>query len=304
MALKGNLQDFGLTQLLNLINLARKTGALQLSRPPAAATLFFREGKLIDASVEGHSTELTTLLFRLGKISAEQQKSILSHATVRTDKEIALLLINAGYVSQADIVQAVRSQLLDTVYLLFTWNEGTFFFEPAVLPPDERITVPIHLEGVIMEGTRRVQEWEMLQDELPDLDMAMKFTERPDTNLRNINLSVDEWRVISFINPRNSIRQIAEVNKMNEFQIRKIVYRMMSAGLVELRHPDGAPPKRLITPPSPAAPPVEAVPAMRRAVPTTTVTTAPPPSPAPAPSTPLALGRNVVMRLINRIRQI
>ena len=28
MALKGNLRDFTITQLLNLINLARKTGAL------------------------------------------------------------------------------------------------------------------------------------------------------------------------------------------------------------------------------------------------------------------------------------
>jgi hypothetical protein len=36
MALKGNLQDFSLTQLLNLINLARKTGALSLSRNEGA----------------------------------------------------------------------------------------------------------------------------------------------------------------------------------------------------------------------------------------------------------------------------
>ena len=30
MALKGKLEDFGITQLLNLINLARKTGTLYL----------------------------------------------------------------------------------------------------------------------------------------------------------------------------------------------------------------------------------------------------------------------------------
>ena len=306
MALKGNLKDFSLTQLLNLVNLARKTGALRLNRAPSAtANLYFREGKLVDATLDGQTAELTTLLFRIGKISAEQQKSILTHATVRTDKEIALLLINAGYVNQADIVQAVRSNLLDTVYLLFTWGDGGFFFEQTLLPAEDRITVPIHLEGVIMEGTRRVQEWEMLQDELPDLDMAMKFTERPNTNLRDINLSVDEWRVISFINPRNSIKQIADVNKMNEFQIRKIVYRMISAGLVELVHPEGVAPKRLLgsrpvveLPPAPA-------PGARR--PTPAVATAagpamPPPAPPPPPSG--GVGRNVIMRLINRIKQI
>lgn len=306
MALKGNLQDFSLTQLLNLINLARKTGALQLNRSPSSARLYFREGKYIDARLDGQTPELTTLLMRLGKINSEQQKAILSHATVRTDKEIALLLINSGYITQNEIIQAVRSHLLDTVYLLFTWNDGSFFFEPAALPSEDRITVPIHLEGVIMEGTRRVQEWEMLQDELPDLDLAMKFTERPDTNLRNINLSVDEWRVISFINPRNSIKQIAEVNKMNDFQIRKIVYRMLSAGLVELVHPEGAAPKRLLSRPS-ATPPPSPAPGARRPTPTTSPVAAasmapPPPPPATPSSSPI--GRNVIMRLINRIKQI
>ena len=33
MALKGNLRDFTITQLLNLINLARKTGTLVVEGP-------------------------------------------------------------------------------------------------------------------------------------------------------------------------------------------------------------------------------------------------------------------------------
>lgn len=313
MALKGNLKDFGLTQLLNLINLARKTGALHITRPPAALSkLFFREGKLIDANVNGQAPDLTALLLKLGKINAEQQKAILSRASIRTDKELGLMLMSSGHVNQNDIVQAVRSNLLDTVYLMFTWADGAFYFEPTDLPAEDRITVPIHLEGVIMEGTRRVQEWEMLQDELPDLDMAMKFTERPDTNLRNINLSVDEWRVISFINPRNSIRQIAEVNKMNEFQIRKIVYRMISAGLVELVRPEGVAAKKLGT----GIPSVPSMPVLKKdAAPPTPVLAPSPstasqsrmPTPSPATAAPASgggLGRNVVMRLINRIKNI
>ena len=300
MALKGNLKDFSLTQILNLANLARKTGMLHLERPATpGARLFFREGKLIDANLEGQAAEVTTLLARIGKISGDQQKSVLSQATVRTDKETGLLLINMGYVTQADILQSVRSHLLDIIYLLFTWPDGAFQFEPGILPSDDRITVPIFLEGVIMEGTRRIQEWEMLQDELPDLDMAMKFPARPSSNLRDINLSVDEWRVISFINPRNSIKQIADVNKMNEFQIRKIVYRMLSAGLVELMQPEGAAPKRLLTRP-PGVPP--AAPVTRRPSPALATAGGPVSVPTPAPSA--RPSRNVILRLIDRIKKL
>ena len=104
--------------------------------------------------------------------------------------------------------------------------------------------MPIDLENIILEGSRRVKEWERLQDELPDLDMALKFTDRPQAQLRNINLSVDEWRVISYINPRNSIRHIAQRIGMDDFQIRKIVYGLLQAGLVEMVEPEGAAPRQ------------------------------------------------------------
>jgi hypothetical protein len=95
----------------------------------------------------------------------------------------------------------------------------------------------IALENVIMEGSRRLKEWERLQDELPSLDVALKFAEKPNTPLRDVNLTVEEWRVISFVNPRNTIQQIAQNNNMSEFQIRKIVYGLLQAGLVEIIRP-------------------------------------------------------------------
>ena len=69
---------------------------------------------------------------------------------------------------------------------------------------------------------------------MPDLDVSLRFASRPDARLRNVNLTVEEWRVVSFVSPRNSIRRIAETVNLNEFQIRRIVYGMLQAGLVEI----------------------------------------------------------------------
>ena len=79
-----------------------------------------------------------------------------------------------------------------------------------------------------------------MQDEIPSLDMALKFIDRPGTNIRNVNLSVEEWRVVSFINPKNTMRQIARATKMNDLEIRRIVYSLLQAGLVEVVRPEGA----------------------------------------------------------------
>ncbi|HEY4717987.1 MAG TPA: hypothetical protein VIH14_03145, partial [Anaerolineales bacterium] len=66
-------------------------------------------------------------------------------------------------------------------------------------------------------------------------------TDRPGVNLKKVNLNVEEWRVVSYINPKNSIRQIAKASKMNDLEIRRIVYGLLQAGLVRLVRPAGAP---------------------------------------------------------------
>jgi hypothetical protein len=245
MALKGNLRDFSTTQLLNLIHLARKTGALTIQVSSGVSTMFFREGKLIYATASGRDGHLASVLARAGKLTDDQARVVRSRSQTQSDKELGMLLISAGHVTQPDVVNSVRSDMLETVYGLFTWSDGLFHFEPNQLPSDDVITVPIDLENIILEGSRRLKEWERLQDELPNLNVALKFTDRPQAQLRNINLNVDEWRVISYINPRNSIRQIAQRIGMDDFQIRKIIYGLLQAGLVEIIEPEGAPPRPL-----------------------------------------------------------
>jgi hypothetical protein len=235
MALKGNLRDFSTTQLLNLINLARKTGTLSIQNNEKTANMAFREGKLIYAYPNNvNDNHLVAILQASGKLSPEQAAIIQQHAQGKSDKQLGHLLIQAGRVTQSDIIQSVRQYILDVVYQLFTWREGTFRFEANVLPDSGHITIPIDLESVIMEGSRRLKEWEVLQEELPDLNVSLRFTDNPDARLRNINLTVEEWRVISFVNPRNSIRQIARANNLSDFEIRRIVYGMLQAGLVEI----------------------------------------------------------------------
>lgn len=242
MALKGNLRDFSLHQLLNLINLAHKTGALTVKPEKAAnssnghsapAALFFREGRLIHAFYEGKPARLTDVLVQVGRLTPEQAQAVRQRSRIDTDKELGLLLIHNGFLSQNDIIQGVRGYLLETVYHLFTWSAGDFRFEPNELPPEERITVPLSLENVILEGNRRQQEWERLLDEIPDLDVSLRFAERP-SHIRNISLTREEWQVISFINARNTIRQIGEYLMLDEFQIRRVTHGLKQNGLIEL----------------------------------------------------------------------
>jgi hypothetical protein len=236
MALRGNLRDFTITQLLNLINLASKTGTLIVDGPGEQAQVAFKEGKLAYARIGQDDGRLAAVLHRAKKLNTNQFRAISERAAQMSDKELGLLLINAGYITQEDILLDLQGYFTEIIRRLFTWVEGVFRFEAEMMPPADRINVRLDLENIIIEGSRHLREWEQLQDEIPSLDMALKFTERP---LTNVNLSVEEWRVVKFINPRNTMKQIAAASKLNELEIRRIVYGLLQAGLVEIIRPEG-----------------------------------------------------------------
>ncbi|MDJ0755649.1 MAG: DUF4388 domain-containing protein [Ardenticatenaceae bacterium] len=279
MALKGNLRDFTTTQLFNLIHLAKKTGTLTVTGGQTAH-IIFRSGKLVYAETSVQHGRLTQILLSAGKLTSDQSRLIDEKLKGRTDKQLGHRLIQAKLVTQNDIIQSIRQHMLDIVYKLFTWVEGSFQFDNSLQSAETKIMIPIDLEVVIMEGSRRLQESELLMEELPNLEASLRFVDRPDARLRNINLTVEEWRIISYVNPKNTIKKIAEANKLSDFQVRRTVYGMLQAGIVELIPPVGG---------ANGEKPKENIPTQRRIQP---------------PKQSTQERRGVVNRLIDRIRKL
>lgn len=241
MALRGNLRDFTITQLLNLVKLANKTGMLVVDGSHETAQVFFQEGKLAYAKVGQKDNSLTEKLQCLKRLRANQYRAILQRNKGMNEREFGLFLINAGYVTQDDILADLRQYFSKTIRRLFTWVEGSFRFENDTLPPEDRINIHLILDNLIIEGSRLMLELEQLQDEIPSLDMGLAFTNRVGVNQSIVNLNEEEMRVVSIINPQSTIQQIAHALKMNDQEIRIIVYRLLQAGLVEMTRPVSVP---------------------------------------------------------------
>lgn len=241
MALKGNLRDFSITQLLNLINIVDKSGALYLEGTELTALIYFNSGKVSFAHMGEQDIPLLSVLAATKQLKRSQVVLLEEKYHGLPDKELGICLINAGYLSQDEIISALKKHYSDLIRQLFGWEEGYFHFESGEGIPEGRIPVRLELANLIVEGARNLQEYEQLKEEIPSLDMALKFTERPGTNIRDINLSVEEWRVVSYVNPKNTMTQISKATHLNDLEIRRVVYALLQAGLVEIIRPGGTP---------------------------------------------------------------
>jgi hypothetical protein len=219
MALKGNLKDFSFLQLLNLINLANKTGTLYLERSGTTSRSVFHNGKLAFVEINNEKLSLLKILADDQVISPTQLRLLAEKLAGQPETEQGIYLVNAGYATMEQVLACLEKKYTEKFRHLFSWLEGSF----------------------LVEGARELRELEELRAEIPSLEMALKFTERPGTDISKVNLNATEWRVISYINPKNSIQQIANTVKLDEFEIRRVVYTLLQAGLVEIVRPDGLP---------------------------------------------------------------
>jgi hypothetical protein len=88
MALKGNIKDFSIIQLLNLINLAKKTGALYIESSSKSAKLIFREGKLVYATTGMDAVPLIKIMARSKLIPSSAAASLSERYRTLNDMEL------------------------------------------------------------------------------------------------------------------------------------------------------------------------------------------------------------------------
>lgn len=242
MALVGNIQDFGLSDFLYLVDRGYKTGCLHLNHNDDAAILFFEKGKLTAAARKREQNEtMGELLVRLGTINPQQLETARQHSN--DGLNLGQVLVEQQILSEAELQRALQVHIEeDVVYGLFGWPEGEFVFEHGQRPKPEMpiMPIPVSVENLIMEGVRRIDEWGRIKDRIPSTDMIARFVDQPGEKAKGVKLSPEEWRVFARINGRETLASIAQSTNLSEFDVCRVVYGFVTAGLVEVM-PKGRP---------------------------------------------------------------
>jgi len=244
MALVGNIQDFGLSDFLYLVDRGYKTGCLHLERGDDAAVLFFEKGKLIYAA-RGDGKEEGNVLVQLGKITEQQlQQARQAHSNGSNGQNLSQAIVSENILSQEELQQTLQTHIEESVvYQLFGWPDGEFRFEHGQKPaPDTPVMpIPVAVEHLIMEGVRRIDEWGRIKDRIPNTDMIVRFVDQPE-KAKGVKLAPEEWRVFARINGKDTLATIAQKTNLSDFDVCRVVYGFATAGLVEVvKKPTAAP---------------------------------------------------------------
>jgi hypothetical protein len=140
------------------------------------------------------------------------------------------------YLENGRMVHATLGKLIgeEAIYALATWGDGTFRFIPGDATPDR--TINKNNTNLLMEAARRIDEWRVLSKRIPSLDMVPRFMV-PEGKQGQINLNTQEWTILSRISGKASIEEIADGLGMSTFEVAKLLYGLVTMGLVLLDPP-------------------------------------------------------------------
>ncbi len=123
----------------------------------------------------------------------------------------------------------------EAVFALATWTKGHFQFLPGEESPKRTIT--FSNTNLLMEAARRLDEWKVLAKKIPSLDLIPAFHPPDPKKQGQIQLNTQEWSVLSQINGRASLREIAKAMDVGTFEVAKLLFGLVGMGLVQLHSP-------------------------------------------------------------------
>lgn len=207
MPIQGPIQELGLPDVFQLLDLSRKTGLLRVSSRTLGdeGTIYFEGGRVVHAALRSrpHASEPGS-----------------ERATPREQQRRA------------------RAQIENVVFELMNWTEGFFHFEEGELP-ELATTAPVSVatESLLMESARRIDEWSRMVHKIPHLTMIPTLADLPEDHETRLDLLPHEWEVLSLVDGRRDLLEIAEELDRGEFEAAKVVYGLITTGVVELVRP-------------------------------------------------------------------
>lgn len=235
MAIEGPLRELALSDVFQLLDLSRKTGVLTITHESRhrPAVVRFDRGAVTGAELGEASERIGHLLLRAGKVTERGIDEARRQQEREPGRPLGEILVEQGAVAVDEVKRHLRFQIEEAVYGLIQWKDGYFRFEELPAVPNGRVSVRVPTESLLMEAARRVDEWSTLEPKIPNMGVVAALVS-DSAEGPTLDLHPSEWEVLAEIDGARTLKEIATALGRSEFAVAKIVYGLVTTGVVEV----------------------------------------------------------------------
>ncbi len=122
-------------------------------------------------------------------------------------------------------------QVLDDIFDLFRWQEGSFVFDQTMGPKEGCTVITMSPENFVLKGTRWVDSWDIIRRLVPSSDMVFEvYVDSEETE--DLELEENERKVLQVLDGVKDVATVARETGLTLFDTSKAIYSLAAVGLV------------------------------------------------------------------------
>ena len=236
--LRGDLRVVPLAEVLQLLQRQDQSGVLTVERSGARVDIYFRCGRVDQATARGVPDEflLGRFVVDAGRIQRPEFEAFLD-ARPAQPRLLGQQLVKLGHLTEADLAGCLTRQSSELIYEILRWRHGGFRFAAGQEPPPSVIDAGLALdvEAVLIEGYRRVDEWHLIERAIDNFDLVFLRNEDAVAQMGRGRLTRDELAVLELVDGKHTVQEIIRRSRMGSFEVSKMLFRLLSLKLVRRR---------------------------------------------------------------------
>jgi len=287
MGISGNIKTMVLAELLQWLSQGQKTGTLVIDNDKVEKKIFFENGLIISSAATDPKEYLGNFLVSHGYLTEEQ----VNEAVARQKEEKQLLgqiLVNMEAISEDDLHQMLQLKAEESIYDIFTWPEGDFHFLDHELPEETMIRMQLDVQWIVLEGSRRLDEWNHLREAFPSpLTIPVSVVDLAQIE----DAEETDMRLFEYVDDKRTVEEISQAAHTSLFQVCQALMDQVQLGRIKTVEPRTIEVEKVVEVEVEKIVEVEKrvevqVPAQQAPVQQPVYASAPAPAPVPAPAAP------------------
>jgi hypothetical protein len=221
---------------MQMLELQRQTGALTIESGKRQIVLYLSDGRIDLARSRDlpHSFLFGRFIVEDGVLTREELEPFL--ADEETKNLLGEALVAKGRAKEEQVQRALRRQTSEIVYEAVRWTSGRFMFENGESSPEATLAqLALAPGGLLMEGFRRVDEWQLIEGSFKFDDVLKPDDNAIQRSLGRDELTVQEKKVLSAVDGKRSVRQIVDFVDASTFSTCKVLYQFLKSRLIRSR---------------------------------------------------------------------
>lgn len=232
MEMQGSLGEFSIAEVLQFLSLHDADGVLRVKKGKEEVNFGFKNGKITDAAHGGENFffSINEYIIRRGLVSEDELENYKKKAD-ELNISIVELLLQEKIITEEGLKSIISFKIQEIMDELLTWDQGKYsFIAGKKLYEKSEITVELEPNALVMEGMRRIDEWEEIKKVIPDEKITLVRREKP---LISISLDDEEKLLLEKFEDGLSVEKLIKKTGLGKFQTFNSVYKLMEIGLLE-----------------------------------------------------------------------